>query len=134
MDAQNREKLSACVGALRHIQEAMAAGEAEWAHALTITTLDDLRGLKKAIALPMESVKSGFFTGIAMAEGKPIVGRGYNALIGALMGWFVGQIKASPTIDDVERLIEALDRTRTILEEHLDEVRKTALVAEDGRH
>ncbi len=119
MDPQTQQRLSACVEALRPIQEAMGAGEVEWAHALTVTTLVDLRAIHKRVCWPSEAIRAGLIAGLTTKGERPIRGRLGNALIGASMGWLMGQIQNHAILDDIERLIKALTETRLLLEQHI---------------
>ena len=119
MNAQNSEKLRACVEAFGHIQQAIAAGDVEWAHALASIVLEDLEALRKEVALPLDQMTDGLLKGLSMPEGRPIIGRGINGILGLSMGWMLGQIKLSPTIQEVDGLIDILKKTNSLLQVHL---------------
>jgi hypothetical protein len=119
MNAQKSEKLIACVEAFGHIQQAIASGEVEWASALTDIVLEDMEALRKEVALPTQYMNDGLIKGLMMADERPIAGRAINGFIGLSMGWFIGQVEVSPFLDELDRLIETLKKTNSLLEVHL---------------
>lgn len=121
MDPHLRERLQACVDTISHIDAAIAAGELDWARALTEATLLALDELRQRAPMPIDAIRQGAVTGVMTPDKEHGArGRALNALIGAAMGWWVGQLRNQTVQEDIQRLIDALEKTRDLLREHAE--------------
>ena len=129
MEAHIQEELSACAGAIRHIRDAMDAGELEWALALTDTALGSLYRLRAEVTFPIATVREGAMSGLGVRDKhRPIMGRVFNGLLGGLMGWWVGAARGYDARRDIEHLIDTLETTRDQLQRGIHAL---AMIAEE---